>query len=178
MKRKFSLTNRLILRLPVISKLPPSSSSQSLSPLILYCFQLSRHYIILQLLQFLALSTRLYESQTLTFLLVVTCFSFFDLLLIHIINNSYNIEWREFRFASNGSMETEKTLAMVKPDGLHGNYTDIIKLAILKSGFRILKERIMELHEDRASRFCAEHLSRSFLSSLISRLSYRGLKLK
>ncbi|XP_022999981.1 probable nucleoside diphosphate kinase 5 isoform X2 [Cucurbita maxima] len=64
-------------------------------------------------------------------------------------------------------MEMEKTLAMVKPDGLRGNYTDRIKLAILKSGFRILKERIMELHEDRASRFYAEHLSRSFLSSLV-----------
>ena len=74
-------------------------------------------------------------------------------------------------------METEKTLAMVKPDGLHGNYTDRIKLAILKSGFRILKEIIMELHEDRASRFCAEHLSRSFLSSLVKYMTRYVLNL-
>ncbi|XP_022953615.1 probable nucleoside diphosphate kinase 5 isoform X2 [Cucurbita moschata] len=70
-------------------------------------------------------------------------------------------------FASNGGMETEKTLAMIKPDGLRGNYTDRIRRAIVESGFRILKERVVELDEDRASRFYAEHSSKSFFPTLV-----------
>ncbi|KAG7013978.1 putative nucleoside diphosphate kinase 5, partial [Cucurbita argyrosperma subsp. argyrosperma] len=70
-------------------------------------------------------------------------------------------------FASNGGMETEKTLAMIKPDGLRGNYTDSIRRAIVESGFRILKERVVELDEDRASRFYAEHSSKSFFPTLV-----------
>lgn len=64
-------------------------------------------------------------------------------------------------------METEKTLAMIKPDGLRGNYTDRIRRAIVESGFRILKERVVELDEDRASRFYAEHSSKSFFPTLV-----------
>ncbi|XP_031745041.1 probable nucleoside diphosphate kinase 5 isoform X1 [Cucumis sativus] len=70
-------------------------------------------------------------------------------------------------FASNGGMKMEKTLAMIKPDGLRGNYTERIKGAIVESGFRILEERIDELDEDRASRFYAEHSSRSFFPNLV-----------
>ncbi|XP_008462283.1 probable nucleoside diphosphate kinase 5 isoform X2 [Cucumis melo] len=70
-------------------------------------------------------------------------------------------------FASNGGMKMEKTLAMIKPDGLRGNYTERIKGAIVESGFRILEERIVELDEDRASRFYAEHSSRSFFPNLV-----------
>ncbi|XP_038897367.1 probable nucleoside diphosphate kinase 5 isoform X2 [Benincasa hispida] len=70
-------------------------------------------------------------------------------------------------FASNGGMKIERTLAMIKPDGLRGNFTDRIKGAIVGSGFRILEERIVELDEDRASRFYAEHSSKSFFFSLV-----------
>ncbi|XP_048234398.1 probable nucleoside diphosphate kinase 5 isoform X2 [Ricinus communis] len=68
--------------------------------------------------------------------------------------------------SSNKSRE-EKTLAMIKPDGLLGNYTERIKEVILQSGFSIVTEIITQLDEDRASIFYAEHSSKSFFSSLI-----------
>ncbi|KAJ4717757.1 Nucleoside diphosphate kinase [Melia azedarach] len=71
------------------------------------------------------------------------------------------------RCLSNGIAEREKTLAMIKPDGLSGNYTDGIKKVILESGFRILRERVVQLDENGAATFYAEHSSRSFFSSLI-----------
>ena len=43
------------------------------------------------------------------------------------------------RSASGGSAKKEKTFAMIKPDGLAGNYTDEIKNSILESGFIILR---------------------------------------
>lgn len=61
----------------------------------------------------------------------------------------------------------EKTLAMIKPDGVLGNYTDMIKHAILESGFSILKEKIAQLDEGSAASFYAEHATKSFYSSLI-----------
>lgn len=64
-------------------------------------------------------------------------------------------------------METEKTLAIIKPDGLLGNYTDDIKRTIVEYGFRILKEKIVQLDEGTVKSFYAEHSSKSFFSSLI-----------
>ncbi|XP_050285243.1 probable nucleoside diphosphate kinase 5 isoform X1 [Quercus robur] len=69
--------------------------------------------------------------------------------------------------SSNGSMLNEKTLAMIKPDGLFGNYTDRIKNVILESGFIIFKEKVVPLDEDSAANFYAEHSTRSFFSSLV-----------
>ncbi|KAK0597598.1 hypothetical protein LWI29_026783 [Acer saccharum] len=71
------------------------------------------------------------------------------------------------RTSSKGSVEKEKTLALIKPDGVSGNYTDGIKRMILESGFRILRETIVQLDEDKAANFYAEHSSRTFFSSLI-----------
>ncbi|CAK7356493.1 unnamed protein product [Dovyalis caffra] len=70
-------------------------------------------------------------------------------------------------FSSNGSKEKEKTLAMIKPDGLLGNYTERIKLVILEYEFSILKETTTQLDQDRASSFYTEHSSKSFFPSLI-----------
>ncbi|XP_020533922.1 probable nucleoside diphosphate kinase 5 isoform X2 [Jatropha curcas] len=70
------------------------------------------------------------------------------------------------RSSSDGSTE-EKTLAIIKPDGLLGNYTERIKNVIMDSGFSILRETITQLDEERASTFYAEHSSKSFFSSLI-----------
>ena len=56
---------------------------------------------------------------------------------------------------------------MIKPDGLSGNYSDKIKNAILDSGFTVLKEMTIQLDEDAAMGFYAEHSSRSFFSSLV-----------
>ncbi|KAF8653101.1 hypothetical protein HU200_062543 [Digitaria exilis] len=66
-----------------------------------------------------------------------------------------------------GAVERERTLAMIKPDGLSGNYTERIKAAILDSGFHIVKETEVQLDAERASLFYAEHSLRSFFESLI-----------
>ncbi|TVU29626.1 hypothetical protein EJB05_21201 [Eragrostis curvula] len=66
-----------------------------------------------------------------------------------------------------GATERERTLAMIKPDGLSGNYTEKIKEAILESGFDIIKETVVRLDTERASLFYAEHSGRSFFNSLV-----------
>ncbi|KAJ0075236.1 hypothetical protein Patl1_33717 [Pistacia atlantica] len=71
------------------------------------------------------------------------------------------------RSLTDASLEREKTLAMVKPDGVLGNYTDEIKRVILESGFNIFKEKISQLDEEQTATFYAEHYSKSFFSSLI-----------
>lgn len=77
----------------------------------------------------------------------------------------------EYRSSSNGSIRNEKTLAMIKPDGLFGNYTDRIKNVILESGFIIFKEKVVQLDEDSAASFYAEHSTRSFFSSLVKNMT-------
>jgi nucleoside-diphosphate kinase len=64
-------------------------------------------------------------------------------------------------------VDRERTLAMIKPDGLSGNYTDKIKEAILESGFDIVQEAVVLLDAERASLFYAEHAERSFFDSLV-----------
>uniref|UniRef100_A0A5B7CB04 Nucleoside diphosphate kinase n=1 Tax=Davidia involucrata TaxID=16924 RepID=A0A5B7CB04_DAVIN len=71
------------------------------------------------------------------------------------------------RSSGNGIAEKEKTLAMIKPDGLFGNYTDGIKKIILKSGFSISREMMIQFDEDSVSSFYAEHSSKSFFPSLV-----------
>ncbi|XP_004510516.1 probable nucleoside diphosphate kinase 5 isoform X2 [Cicer arietinum] len=67
----------------------------------------------------------------------------------------------------NESMKAQKTLAIIKPDGLLGNYTDDIKRTILEYGFSIVKEKIVQLDEAGVKIFYAEHSSKSFFSSLV-----------
>ncbi|KAK9282206.1 hypothetical protein L1049_005119 [Liquidambar formosana] len=69
--------------------------------------------------------------------------------------------------SSDGSTEKEKTLAMVKPDGVSGNHTDGIKNVILESGFSICREMIVHLSEESVALFYAEHASKSFFPSLV-----------
>lgn len=64
-------------------------------------------------------------------------------------------------------MEKEKTLAMIKPDGVSGNHSEEIKRMILESGFSIVRETTVELDEDKAATFYAEHSSRTFFANLI-----------
>lgn len=61
----------------------------------------------------------------------------------------------------------EKTLAIIKPDGLFGNYTDDIKGTILEQGFSIVKEKNVQLDEATVKTFYAEHSSKGFFPSLI-----------
>ncbi|KAF0932116.1 hypothetical protein E2562_008651 [Oryza meyeriana var. granulata] len=61
----------------------------------------------------------------------------------------------------------ERTLAMIKPDGLSGNHMEKIKEVILDSGFEIVEEAVVQLDAQRASLFYVEHSSRSFFDSLV-----------
>uniref|UniRef100_A0A0D9VHA0 Nucleoside diphosphate kinase n=1 Tax=Leersia perrieri TaxID=77586 RepID=A0A0D9VHA0_9ORYZ len=65
------------------------------------------------------------------------------------------------------AVESERTLAMIKPDGLSGNYTERIKEVITESGFDIVKEAVVRLDAERASLFYVEHSGRSFFDSLV-----------
>lgn len=69
--------------------------------------------------------------------------------------------------STHGSVEMEKTLAIIKPDGLLGNYTDYIKRTIVAYSFRIFKEKIVQLDEATVKSFYAEHSSKSFFANLI-----------
>ncbi|KAI5427448.1 Transcription elongation factor spt6, variant 2 [Lathyrus oleraceus] len=70
-------------------------------------------------------------------------------------------------FSTDGSTKARRTLAIIKPDGLLGNYTDDIKRTISEYGFSIVKEQIVQLGEATVKRFYAEHSSKSFFSSLV-----------
>ncbi|GAA0141099.1 hypothetical protein Leryth_027129 [Lithospermum erythrorhizon] len=67
----------------------------------------------------------------------------------------------------NGDTRNQKTLVMIKPDGVSGGYTSSIKKIIQDHGFRIVEELATELDEDSAKSFYAEHASRSFFSDLV-----------
>uniref|UniRef100_A0A7N0ZXB9 Nucleoside diphosphate kinase n=1 Tax=Kalanchoe fedtschenkoi TaxID=63787 RepID=A0A7N0ZXB9_KALFE len=69
--------------------------------------------------------------------------------------------------ASYGIGRQERTLVLIKPDGVKGNYTDRIKNTILESGFLILRERTQQLNDETAAKFYAEHSSKGFFSSLV-----------
>lgn len=56
---------------------------------------------------------------------------------------------------------------MIKPDGLFGNHTNMIKNSILESGFTICREMMVQLDEDNAKSFYVEHSSKSFFPSLV-----------
>ncbi|KAJ3679561.1 hypothetical protein LUZ60_017572 [Juncus effusus] len=62
----------------------------------------------------------------------------------------------------------ERTLAIIKPDGLMGNYTNNIKRAILESGFEIVQEKTVHLDSENAGIFYAEHSGKSFFQNLIT----------
>ncbi|KAF9611491.1 hypothetical protein IFM89_032461 [Coptis chinensis] len=76
-----------------------------------------------------------------------------------------NSLWHNPLSGSYASTEKEKTLAMIKPDGL--NYTGYIKRVIDESGFSILKATMVQLDESNAALFYAEHSERTFFPSLV-----------
>ncbi|PNY05212.1 flavonol sulfotransferase-like protein [Trifolium pratense] len=71
----------------------------------------------------------------------------------------------------------QKTLAIIKPDGLLGNYTDDIKRTILEYGFNIVKEKIVQLDDATVKRFYAEHSSKSFFSNLVKYMTSNAVNL-
>ena len=56
---------------------------------------------------------------------------------------------------------------MIKPDGLLGNYTDDIKKTIIRSGFSIVKEVMIQLDEENAKLFYGEHSAKGFFPDLV-----------
>ncbi|XP_060172935.1 probable nucleoside diphosphate kinase 5 isoform X2 [Lycium barbarum] len=71
------------------------------------------------------------------------------------------------RCSADSSTKTERTLAIIKPDGVSGNHTNSVKETILNHGFKISEELFIQLDEDRVKTFYAEHSSRSFFPSLV-----------
>ncbi|KAJ0983796.1 hypothetical protein J5N97_002152 [Dioscorea zingiberensis] len=72
-----------------------------------------------------------------------------------------------FRPICSINSEKERTLAMIKPDGLLGNYTDDIKKIIIGSGFNIVRELTVQLDEENVTLFYAEHSAKGFFPNLI-----------
>ncbi|KAI3806806.1 hypothetical protein L1987_22721 [Smallanthus sonchifolius] len=66
------------------------------------------------------------------------------------------------------SLENERTLAIVKPDGISGNYTISITNIILQSGFTIQTHLTLHLAQDTVTTFYAEHSTKTFFPSLIN----------
>ncbi|XP_076891169.1 putative nucleoside diphosphate kinase 5 [Bidens hawaiensis] len=64
-------------------------------------------------------------------------------------------------------LEYERTLAIVKPDGVSGNHSSSIRKIILESGFIIQSEVTLHLDEDSVRRFYAEHSTKSFFPNLL-----------
>ncbi|XP_023645792.1 probable nucleoside diphosphate kinase 5 isoform X2 [Capsella rubella] len=57
---------------------------------------------------------------------------------------------------------------MIKPDGVSGNYSDLIKRIIVEASFNIVKEMLTLLDEQTASAFYLEHSSRTFFPHLVT----------
>ncbi|KAH7444963.1 hypothetical protein KP509_02G099800 [Ceratopteris richardii] len=62
----------------------------------------------------------------------------------------------------------ERTLAVVKPDGVRGNHTDAIKATIEGSGFDIVKEMSLQLDLMTAQILYFEHYRKPFFQELIN----------
>lgn len=67
-------------------------------------------------------------------------------------------------------------MAIIKPDGLYGNYTDEIKNIIMDSGFGIKRETKIQLDVDSVKAFYDEHSSKSFFHSLVKYMTRYVIK--
>ncbi|CAL9046991.1 probable nucleoside diphosphate kinase 5 isoform X1 [Musa acuminata AAA Group] len=68
---------------------------------------------------------------------------------------------------SYAALEKERTLAMIKPDGICGNFTNQIKQVILQSGFVIVHEMMLQLDVRNVTLFYSEHSEKSFFPNLV-----------
>ncbi|XP_042464621.1 probable nucleoside diphosphate kinase 5 isoform X2 [Zingiber officinale] len=72
-----------------------------------------------------------------------------------------------FQSTSFMALKRERTLAMIKPDGIYGNFTDRIKQVILENGFFIVQELMVQLVVENATLFYSEHSAKSFFPNLV-----------
>uniref|UniRef100_A0A0D6R5A5 Nucleoside diphosphate kinase, mitochondrial n=1 Tax=Araucaria cunninghamii TaxID=56994 RepID=A0A0D6R5A5_ARACU len=63
--------------------------------------------------------------------------------------------------------ERERTLAMVKPDGVMANHSEEIKRVISAKGFVITAQKHVQMDESAVKTFYAEHSQRAFFPSLV-----------
>ncbi|KAL2932998.1 putative nucleoside diphosphate kinase 5, partial [Bienertia sinuspersici] len=86
----------------------------------------------------------------------------------------YSLHLGLCRFSCFGERGKEKTLAIIKPDGVYGNCSDKIKSLIIDGGFSITKEMKIQLDEVSAGSFYTEHSSKSFFRSLVEYMTSSG----
>ena len=65
----------------------------------------------------------------------------------------------------------EKTLSIIKPDAVERNLENEIKEIFLKNGFKILKEKKIQIDKSEAEKFYKVHETKPFYSDLCSYLS-------
>ena len=66
---------------------------------------------------------------------------------------------------------TEKTLSIIKPDAVERNLENEIKEIFLKNGFKILKEKKIQIDKTEAEKFYKVHETKPFYDDLCSYLS-------
>ena len=66
---------------------------------------------------------------------------------------------------------TEKTLSIIKPDAVERNLENEIKEIFLKNGFKILKEKKIQIEKSEAEKFYKVHETKPFYNDLCSYLS-------
>lgn len=64
-------------------------------------------------------------------------------------------------------MSTEQTLSIIKPDATRRNITGAINAIIEKSGLRIVAQKRVQLTQEQAEGFYAEHSERPFFGELV-----------
>lgn len=62
----------------------------------------------------------------------------------------------------------EKTLAIIKPDAMAAGFDEAIIDHIKKNGFNVLKQESMNLSQEQAEGFYAEHSERPFFGELVT----------
>ncbi len=67
--------------------------------------------------------------------------------------------------------ETEQTLSIIKPDAVERNLDEKIKLIFKENGFKIIKEKKIQLEKSEAEQFYKVHETKPFYNDLCNYLS-------
>ncbi len=66
----------------------------------------------------------------------------------------------------------EQTLSIIKPDAVERNLENEIKQLFIKKGFKIVKEKKIQLEKSEAEKFYKVHETKSFYNDLCTYLSF------